>query len=170
MQSVCAIARARRSGERTQGASCLAEIALASAERGFRDIGVDLIAGLPYQTADSWRESLETAVNAGLTHLSVYMLEVDEDSRLGLGGLAGRRRPVAIMRTECPAMRFRPALYAEQACGFLAGTEFAQYEISNLARAGRQSRHNRKCIGSGRLYFGVWAGCALDAADAGIRD
>ncbi len=44
---------------------------------------MDLIAGLPGQTAESWRESVEVALESGVPHISVYMLEVDEDSRLG---------------------------------------------------------------------------------------
>ena len=75
-------------GRTHTGASCLAEIARLRAA-GVSDVGADLIAGLPYQDAASWQHSLETAVGAGLAHLSVYMLEVDEDSRLGLEVLAG---------------------------------------------------------------------------------
>jgi DNA-directed RNA polymerase subunit RPC12/RpoP len=51
--------------------------------RGSRNINVDLIVGLPRQTAASWRESVEVAIESGVPHVSVYMLEVDEDSRLG---------------------------------------------------------------------------------------
>ncbi|HEY5254405.1 MAG TPA: radical SAM protein, partial [Acidobacteriaceae bacterium] len=48
---------------------------------GIDDINVDLIAGLPHQTRQSWRESLAQAIATGVPHLSVYMLDVDEDSR-----------------------------------------------------------------------------------------
>src|SRR5665213_3872772 len=58
-------------GRMHTGASCLAEIARLRAA-GISDVGVDLIAGLPYQDAESWQYSLETAIDAGLTHLSVY--------------------------------------------------------------------------------------------------
>jgi oxygen-independent coproporphyrinogen-3 oxidase len=68
------------------------------------------------------------------------MLEVDEDSRLGLEVLAGGVRYHA---HGVPSDEVSAALY-EQACEFLAATEFSQYEISNFARAGRRSRHNRK--------------------------
>ena len=50
---------------------------------------MDLIAGLPHQTGASWQHSLDAAVASGAGHISVYMLEVDEDSRLGREVLAG---------------------------------------------------------------------------------
>ncbi|MGH9601096.1 MAG: coproporphyrinogen-III oxidase family protein, partial [Terriglobales bacterium] len=59
---------------------------------GISNLNVDLIAGLPHQTDASWQESLTIAVETGVPHLSVYMLEVDEDSRLGRELLAGGKR------------------------------------------------------------------------------
>jgi oxygen-independent coproporphyrinogen-3 oxidase len=126
-------------GRTHTGASCLAEIARLRAA-GLKEVAADLIAGLPYQTAASWQESLEAAVGAGLTHLSVYMLEVDEDSRLGLEVLAGG---VRFHAHGVPSDEISAALY-EQACGFLETHGFPQYEISNFAEASHQSRHNRK--------------------------
>jgi oxygen-independent coproporphyrinogen-3 oxidase len=126
-------------GRTHTGASCLAEIARLRAA-GLKEVAADLIAGLPYQTPSSWQESLEAAVGAGLTHLSVYMLEVDEDSRLGLEVLAGGTRFHA---HGVPSDEVSAALY-EQACGFLETRGFPQYEISNFAESRHQSRHNRK--------------------------
>ncbi len=59
---------------------------------GVKEIGIDLIAGLPHQTEESWKVSLEAALASGVTHVSVYMLEVDEESRLGREVLAGGAR------------------------------------------------------------------------------
>jgi oxygen-independent coproporphyrinogen-3 oxidase len=56
---------------------------------GITNLNVDLIAGLAGQTFDSWDESLAVLVESGVPHASVYMLEVDEDSRLGREMLAG---------------------------------------------------------------------------------
>lgn len=126
-------------GRTHTGQSCLVEIARLRS-RGLANIGADLIAGLPYQTCESWKISLEAACRSELTHLSVYLLEIDEGSRLGrevLGGGARIHAP-AVASEELAA-----ELY-EQACECLPGEGFAQYEISNFARAGRQSRHNRK--------------------------
>src|SRR5512132_1360927 len=50
---------------------------------GISNINVDLIAGLPHQSAESWGSSLDSVIALGVPHVSVYMLEVDEDSRLG---------------------------------------------------------------------------------------
>jgi oxygen-independent coproporphyrinogen III oxidase len=50
---------------------------------GITNINIDLIAGLPHQTAETWQQSLDETLATGAAHVSVYMLEVDEDSRLG---------------------------------------------------------------------------------------
>ena len=55
---------------------------------GIGNIGIDLIAGLPDQTEESWQLSLSETLASGVPHVSVYMLEVDEDSRLGTELLA----------------------------------------------------------------------------------
>ncbi|MBV8674071.1 MAG: radical SAM protein, partial [Acidobacteriaceae bacterium] len=69
------------------------EIALRDIDRvrraGISHINVDLIAGLPGQTSDSWRQSLRVLAATGVDHASVYMLEVDDDSRLGREIISG---------------------------------------------------------------------------------
>ncbi len=168
-------------GRTHTGASCLAEIARLRAA-GIPEVGADLIAGLPYQTEASWQKSLEAAVGAGLTHLSVYMLEVDEDSRLGLEVLAGGGRFHA---HGVPSDEISAVLY-EQACRFLAERGFEQYEISNFARVGwhesgwhesgghesggHQSRHNRKYWERAPYFgFGLDAHSMLRRGDGAVR-
>src|SRR5205823_2516753 len=56
---------------------------------GIENINVDLIAGLPHQTAATWEFSLRETLALAVPHASVYMLEVDEDSRLGRELMAG---------------------------------------------------------------------------------
>jgi len=107
---------------------------------GVADVGADLIAGLPYQTPASWQHSLEVAVSIGLTHSSVYMLEIDEDSRLGREVMAGGQRFHA---HGVPADEASAEFY-EMACAWLPQKGFPQYEISNFAPPSHQSRHNRK--------------------------
>ncbi len=119
--------------------SCLAEFARLRAA-GVADVGADLIAGLPYQTAETWEESLRIAASADLTHLSVYMFEVDEDSRLGQEVASGGLRLHAPRVPDDDAVA---GLY-ERACDALPRGGFAQYEISNFAKPGFESRHNRK--------------------------
>ena len=107
---------------------------------GMSDINVDLIAGLPHQTAESWRVSLEEMIATGAPHASVYMLEVDEDSRLGRELIAGGTRYHAHFVPEEEAT----ADFYLAACEALASAGIAQYEISNFARDGYESRHNLK--------------------------
>jgi oxygen-independent coproporphyrinogen-3 oxidase len=126
-------------GRQHTGEVCLREIARLRAA-GIAEVGADLIAGLPYQTTASWEQSLDAATSCGLTHLSVYLLEIDQDSRLGLEVLAGGQRFHA---HGVPQEELAVALY-ERACERLPQAGFAQYEISNFARAGSRSRHNVK--------------------------
>jgi oxygen-independent coproporphyrinogen-3 oxidase len=125
------------------GRDCVREIVRLRAA-GVSEVGADLIAGLPYQTPESWQTSLQTATEVGLTHLSVYMLEVDEDSRLGREVLAGGQRFHA---PGVPADEASAAMY-EAACAWLPAHGFAQYEISNFAlsdgNGSHRSRHNVK--------------------------
>src|SRR5258708_16664481 len=59
---------------------------------GIANISFDLIAGLPKQTRATWRESLDSLVGLAPEHVSVYLLEVDEGSRLGSELLRGGNR------------------------------------------------------------------------------
>ncbi len=121
------------------GAECEKEIArLRSA--GVREMGLDLIAGLPHQTETSWRESVERAVASGLTHVSVYMLEVDDESRLGREVIAGGERYGA----RAVPLEDEVAAWYEIGCEMLDQAGVKQYEISNFARDGYESQHNVK--------------------------
>jgi oxygen-independent coproporphyrinogen III oxidase len=118
--------------------------ALADIERlrefGIANINVDLIVGLPHQTAESWRYSLQQLASTGVPHASVYILEVDEDSRLGRELIAGGSRYHA---HAVPDSDLAADLYLE-AIEFLRDSGLEQYEISNFARSGYESRHNLK--------------------------
>ncbi|MFZ0300089.1 MAG: radical SAM family heme chaperone HemW [Candidatus Sulfotelmatobacter sp.] len=116
---------------------------------GITNINIDLIAGLPHQTAESWEFSLAEAVATGAGHVSVYMLEVDEDSRLGRELLAGGTRYHAHFVPDEEAVT---DFYLE-ACWRLASAGISQYEISNFAREGLESRHNLK-YWTRQPYFG----------------
>lgn len=132
-------AESKAVGRSHTGASCRAEIKrLQSA--GIPDLSVDLITGLPHQTQASWAESLRQAVDSGVNHVSVYMLEVDEDSRLGRELIGPGVRYGA---AATPGEGLVADLYA-QACETLNGVGLRQYEISNFAREGYKSRHNLK--------------------------
>jgi oxygen-independent coproporphyrinogen III oxidase len=116
---------------------------------GIANINVDLIAGLPHQTAESWKQSLDDAVATGAPHVSIYMLEVDDDSRLGRELIAGGTRYHAHFVPDEDAT----ADFYVTACEALEAAGIAQYEISNFARAGFESRHNLK-YWTRQPYFG----------------
>jgi oxygen-independent coproporphyrinogen III oxidase len=107
---------------------------------GITNINIDLIAGLPYQTAESWECSLARAIATGAPHVSVYMLEVDEDSRLGRELMAGGVRYHAHFVPDEDAI----ADFYLAACERLKSAGVEQYEISNFAREGFKSLHNLK--------------------------
>ena len=107
---------------------------------GISDINVDLIAGLPHQTAESWGSSVEQAIACGVPHVSIYMLEVDEDSRLGRELIAGGTRYHAHFVPDEDMV----ADFYEEACERLNRAGIRQYEISNFCREGSESRHNLK--------------------------
>ncbi len=107
---------------------------------GLNNINVDLIAGLPYQTDQSWRESLDWIEELAPPHVSVYMLEADEASRLGREILHGGTRYGA---GAVPGDDQIAALYLEAVARF-AALGIYRYEISNFARPGHESLHNLK--------------------------
>jgi len=107
---------------------------------GIANINVDLIAGLPHQTLESWHTSLDQLILLAVPHASIYMLEVDEDSRLGRELIAGGQKYHAHF---VPDEDLTADMY-EIAGERLSAAGIAQYEISNFARTGFESRHNLK--------------------------
>ncbi len=120
---------------------------------GIGNISFDLIAGLPHQTAESWRASVDELLALDPEHISIYMLEIDEGSRLGRESLAGGARYSAAAIPEDDAI----ADFYEHACEKLSAAGYEHYEISNWARPGLQSRHNLK-YWKREPYFGFGAG------------
>ncbi len=132
---------------------------------GITNINIDLIAGLPHQTVESWEFSLAETIATNAPHVSVYMLEVDEDSRLGRELLAGGKRYHAHFVPDEEAM----ADFYLVACERLSAAGVGQYEISNFARAGFESRHNSKYwTRQPYLGFGVDAHSMLGSTAPGI--
>jgi len=130
-------------------------------QSGLSDINLDLIAGLPHQTPETWLFSLDQLIALAVPHASVYMLEVDDDSRLGRELIAGGTRYHAHFVPDDSAT----ADFYGQACERLNSAGIAQYEISNFSRPGRESRHNLKYwTRQPYLGFGVDAHSMLRAA------
>ncbi len=109
-------------------------------ESGIRNINIDLIAGLPGQTWESWRYSLDWIQRLEPSHVSVYIFEIDEESRLGKEVVLGGERYGA---GRLPSEELTARLY-EQAVQRLATWGLNRYEISNFAHAGWESKHNLK--------------------------
>jgi putative oxygen-independent coproporphyrinogen III oxidase len=128
-----------RTGRKHTAAIVEREVALLR-EAGIESMNIDLIAGLPGQTRASWGESLDWVERLGVPHVSVYMLEVDEDSRLGREILGSGVRYGA---ADVPADDDIADFY-ELAVERLARMGIERYEISNFARRGFESRHNLK--------------------------
>jgi len=130
---------------------------------GIANLNVDLIAGLAGQTFASWEESLAALVENGVPHASVYMLEVDEDSRLGREVLAhGARYHAALVPTDdAIAQMYSTAIERLGVAGL------GQYEISNFCLPGFASRHNLR-YWQRRPYLGL----GLDASSMlrAVRD
>src|SRR5207302_7898117 len=107
---------------------------------GITNINVDLIAGLPHQTREKWEESLKQLISTEVPYASIYMLEVDEDSRLGRELIAGGQK----YHAQCVPDEDLIADLYETARERLNASGVQQYEISNFARAGFESKHNLK--------------------------
>jgi oxygen-independent coproporphyrinogen-3 oxidase len=124
---------------------------------GITNLNIDLIAGLAGQTFASWDESLAVLIDARTPHASVYMLEVDEDSRLGreLLGSGTRYHAELVPTDDAIARMYETAIEKLEKAGL------RQYEISNFTQPGFQSKHNLR-YWERRPYLGL----GLDASSA----
>jgi oxygen-independent coproporphyrinogen-3 oxidase len=116
---------------------------------GFDNVSLDLMMWLPAQRLDDWLESIDAAIALGPEHLSLYLLEVYPNAPLKdeMARSAWSQAP-----DEDAAAMYLTALERLDAAGY------SQYEISNVARPGRQSRHNLKYWSDGEwLGFGCGA-------------
>src|SRR6185503_1318550 len=116
---------------------------------GFDNISLDLMMWLPGQQVEEWLESVDQAIALGPEHLSMYLLEV---------------YPNAPLKEEMARARWSQAPDDDAAAMYLAAMDrldavgYEQYEISNVARPGRRSRHNMKYWQDGEwLGFGCGA-------------
>ncbi|MDR7867274.1 MAG: radical SAM family heme chaperone HemW [Sporomusaceae bacterium] len=140
---------------RIHTAAQAAEAVAAVRAAGFGRISVDLMYGLPGQTAASFRAGLERAAAMPVEHLSVYGLKVEEGTpfaRMAAGG-----------SLALPDEAEEEAMY-DMAASFLPECGFARYEISNYARPGAECRHNLRYwryepyIGVGAAAHSFWQG------------
>ena len=126
--------------------------AVAAARKAkIKNLNLDLIFGLPGQTEDSWHESVEAALALSPEHLSCYGLTVEEGTPLAGRVARGERLPDDDMQASL-------YLWTVER---LAKAGYEQYEISNFAKPGCQSRHNLK-YWMGREYMGFGAAAHSD--------
>lgn len=109
-----------------------------------RNLNLDLIYGLPGQTEESWHETVEKALSLGPEHLSCYGLTIEEGTPLAQRVARGEQLPDEDQQATL-------YLWTVER---LAQAGYEQYEISNFAKRGYQSRHNMK-YWMGRPYMGL---------------
>lgn len=112
------------------------------------DLSVDLICGVPGQSAASWAESLEEALDAGARHLSVYPLAVEEGTPLAVAVEAG------LVAEPDPDLAAEMMLAAQSR---FAQAGITRYEVASFAAPGHESRHNT-AYWTGRSYIGTGPG------------
>ena len=124
---------------------------------GFDNVSLDLMMWLPAQRVEEWLESVDQAIALAPDHLSLYLLEV---------------YPNAPLRDDMARARWSQAPDEDAAAMYLAAMDrldnagYLQYEISNVARAGRRSRHNLKYWTDGD-WLGF--GCGAHSTRDGVR-
>lgn len=115
---------------------------------GFQNVSIDLMAGYPGQSEESLRQNLKHVRNLEVEHLSIYLLEVKDGTALC------REIENGLMESPDPD---KAAEMYELICGYAEAMGLCQYEISNFARPGFESKHNLKYWSDG-LYVGVGSG------------
>jgi oxygen-independent coproporphyrinogen III oxidase len=114
-------------------------------KRGFDNINVDLIFGIPTLKNDNWIKNIETAINLGVPHISAYALTVEPGTALDLFIRKGKYRPLDESKV---ADQFKILT------GILWSKGFDHYEISNFAKEGNYARHNTS-YWCGEKYLGI---------------
>src|SRR5437773_7922531 len=113
-------------------------------DAGFTNVNVDLMFGLPGQTGDQWRATLETTIALQPEHISTYCLTYEEDTEFFLRHARGEFRQDADADAE----------FFEMTIAILEDAGYRHYEISNYTRPGFESVHNR-AYWLGKDYLGI---------------
>lgn len=118
---------------RTHSAQNAIDVILLANSLGFENISADIMLGVPNQTLDSLEKTIEELCGLPITHVSAYILKIEQNTVFG-------RKTDEI---ELPDEDLQSELYL-RAAELLESRGFTQYEISNFAKAGFESRHNLK--------------------------
>lgn len=103
-------------------------------EAGFANVNVDLMFALPHQTMEDWQETVKNIISLQPEHISAYSLMIEEGTPFFDRYEKGLLEPAS--------EKLDREMY-HWAVDYLAEMGYEQYEISNFAKKGRQSRHNR---------------------------
>jgi oxygen-independent coproporphyrinogen III oxidase len=126
-------------------------------EAGFDNISLDLMMWLPQQTIPQWLESVDALIALGPEHASMYLLEIYPNAPLRD---AMARSKWSLAPDDDAAEMYVSGLHRMDKAGYV------QYEISNVARPGRESRHNLKYWQDGE-WLGF--GCGAHSTRRGVR-
>jgi len=139
---------------RTDAAQATSAFELARS-MGVRNISIDLIYAVPFQSLDSWLETLRRGLALGPDHISTYCLTFEE------GTLLWRRRAEGRVPEVDPDLQWD---HLDAACVELERAGYRRYEVSNWSRPGFESRHNQaywRCV----PVYGAGAGAHSYATD-----
>ena len=142
---------------RLHSASRAAEAFGMARAAGFDNISLDLMMWLPQQSIADWLESVEALITLGPEHASLYLLELYPNAPLRE---AMARGAWSLAPDDDAADMYLEAMARLDRAGYV------QYEISNVARSGRESRHNLKYWTDGE-WLGF--GCGAHSTRAGVR-
>ena len=115
------------------------------------DVSCDLMCAIPLQTAESWQSTLEGIVSLGVGHVSIYPLQIEEETLLGQR--VGDKEP-AWNSPDVQADRMI------QAQAVLEGNGFHRYEVASYARSPEMECRHNKAYWTGRPYLGLGTGAA----------
>lgn len=115
------------------------------------NVSCDLMCAIPLQTAESWQSTLEGIVSLGVDHVSVYPLQIEEGTPLGLK--VGDEEP-AWNSPDVQADRMT------QAQAVLEGNGFRRYEVASYARSPQSECRHNKAYWTGKPYLGLGTGAA----------
>lgn len=137
-----------RSLGRAHAAAAATKAFMLARGAGFRNISIDLIYGIPGQDLEQWRNTLQTALDCGPEHVSIYSLSIEEGTPFARMVEAG---------TLCLPDEELTAAQYEAAADMLEDAGLVRYELSNFARPGFECRHNLNYWERGE-YLGLGPG------------
>lgn len=134
--------------------------AIQAAQCRFDNISIDLMCGTPGQSAESLRKSLNTAIDHGVKHVSVYPLTIEDHT------LFGRMLDQGLMNDVDEDIE---ALHMKIAEDVLTNHGFVRYEVASYAKPGYESRHNR-AYWTGLPYLGLGDGATSMRQTSDLRE